>query len=142
MAVYFIQGSVQIIYTYSLQNSKPLEGKNSFFSLAGANPDVSKAINHMNFLLSRPQQKQMPPVFLESKKPWPWDSDHMHLPPPLPHHFPSVFTDRPEICGRRGQCCTLAKMMIRQICCGRLGISVTSSRSWENSLCLDKSTFF
>lgn len=44
MAVYFIQGSVQIIYTYSLQNSKPLEGKNSFFSLAGANPDVSKAI--------------------------------------------------------------------------------------------------
>lgn len=80
MAVYFIQGSVQNIYTYSLQNSKPLEGKNTFFSLAGANPHVSKAINPKNFLLSRPQQKQMPPAFLESKKPWPWDSDHTHLP--------------------------------------------------------------
>lgn len=141
MAVYFIQGSVQNIYTYSLQNSKPLEGKNSFFSLAGANPDVSKAINHMNFLLSRPQQKQMPLLSWNPKNRGLGTLIMCTSPLPLPHHFPSVFTDRPETCGRRGQGCTLAKMK-RQTCCGRLGISVTSSRSWKNSCCLHKSTFF
>lgn len=80
----FHAGLCTSIYMYSLQNSKPLEGKNTFFSLAGANPHAQQSYKSQNFLLSRPQQKQMPPAFLESKKPWPQDFDHMHL----PYNFP------------------------------------------------------